>query len=119
MRIDIFSRSRYGDNRYLTQLEFPGCYRIDGRSHYARYSAVSEEDVKGGAPVNSLNMVDFEGGPCLLLGQEVVVPWSGKTVRIVGIKLSSNEADCDIWAAVKIYTKEQDEPSRKTGGEPS
>ena len=45
-------KSRYGDERIITLLE-DGRYRIEGRSLYTRHGD---------------GLFDFEGGPCLMVG---------------------------------------------------
>ena len=49
-------KSRYGDERIITLLE-DGRYRIEGRSLYTRHGD---------------GLFDFEGGPCLMVGDRLL-----------------------------------------------
>lgn len=48
-------KSRYGDERIITLLE-DGSYRVEGRTLFTRHAD---------------GMVDFEGGPCLMVGDRL------------------------------------------------
>ena len=49
-------KSRYGDERIITLLE-DGSYRVEGRTLFTRHAD---------------GMVDFEGGPCLVVGDRLL-----------------------------------------------
>lgn len=52
--------SRYGDPRHITN-HGGGCYTVEGLTHYTRQST----DDSG-----NITMVDFDGGPCLFVGDK-------------------------------------------------
>lgn len=52
--------SRYGDPRHITN-QGGGCYTVEGLTHYTRQST----DNNG-----NITMVDFDGGPCLFVGDK-------------------------------------------------
>lgn len=111
MKISVFSRSRYGDYRYLIDLG-DGSYLIDGKSLYCRSGGLTpEEAATYGTSKTSLGLFDFEGGPCLLLGavfqlDSLDKDLQPKSLQITGIEMQ--ESDCSGWAAVKLTTKEAD-----------
>lgn len=65
-------KSRYGDERIITLLE-DGRYRIEGRSLYTRHGD---------------GLFDFEGGPCLMVGDRFFD--TGNNVIIENIEIDES-----------------------------
>lgn len=67
MNKKILCHSRYGDPRYITD-NGGGSYTIEGPSRYCR---------------GAEGMFDFEGGPCLFVGQGLIKPKEGDPEMII------------------------------------
>jgi hypothetical protein len=79
-------KSRYGDERILTLLE-DGSYRVEGRTLYTRHAE---------------GMIDFEGGPCYMVGDRL--DHVDDEVIIDSLKIDESVVDKD-YAAVIIKTR--------------
>jgi hypothetical protein len=79
-------KSRYGDERIITLLE-DGSYRIEGRTLYTRHAD---------------GMVDFEGGPCLMVGDRLLGVEDELVIQSLEIDEKRTAGD---YAAVVITTK--------------
>ena len=79
-------KSRYGDERIITLLE-DGSYRVEGRTLFTRHAE---------------GMVDFEGGPCLMVGDRL--DHVDDEVIIDSLKIDESVVDKD-YAAVIIKTR--------------
>ena len=79
-------KSRYGDERILTLLE-DGSYKIEGRTLYTRHGD---------------GLFDFEGGPCLMVGDRLLDV--NDEVIIESLKIDESVVDKD-YAAVIIKTR--------------
>jgi hypothetical protein len=81
-------KSRYGDERILTLLK-DGSYKIEGRSLYTRHGD---------------GLFDFEGGPCLMVGDRLLDV--DDEVIIDSLKIDDSVVDSD-YAAVIITTRKK------------
>ena len=79
-------KSRYGDERILTLLE-DGSYKVEGRTLYTRHGD---------------GLFDFEGGPCLMVGDRL--DHADDEVIIDSLKIDESVVDKD-YAAVIIKTR--------------
>ena len=79
-------KSRYGDERIITLLE-DGSYRIEGRTLYTRHAD---------------GMVDFEGGPCLMVGDRLLGVEDELVIESVQLDEKRTAGD---YAAVIVTTK--------------
>ena len=62
-------KARYGLDRTITKLD-ETTYTIEGPSLYGRMAGFSEEEIrKDRSLADKLSMFDFEGGPCLFIGE--------------------------------------------------
>ena len=80
-------KSRYGDERIITLLE-DGSYRVEGRTLFTRHAD---------------GMVDFEGGPCLMVGDRLF--GVNEDLIIESVKMDENKTSGD-YAAVIVTMKE-------------
>jgi hypothetical protein len=81
----ILCYSRYGDPRYITE-NGGGCYTIEGPSSFCR---------------GAEGMFDFEGGPCLFVGQGLMKPMEGETEMIIET-LIPEASDKEGWGKVTV-----------------
>ena len=79
-------KSREGDERILTLLE-DGSYKVEGRTLYTRHGD---------------GLFDFEGGPCLMVGDRL--DHADDEVIIDSLKIDESVVDKD-YAAVIIKTR--------------
>ena len=84
-------KSRYGDERIITLLE-DGRYKIEGRSLYTRHGD---------------GLFDFEGGPCLMVGDRFLD--TGNNVIIENIEIDESVVADNYAGAIitvrKVKTK--------------
>jgi hypothetical protein len=79
-------KSRYGDERIITLLE-DGSYRVEGRTLFTRHAE---------------GMVDFEGGPCLMVGDRLDYVDDELVIESLAIDEKRTVGD---YATVVITTK--------------
>lgn len=62
-------KARYGLDRTITKLD-ETTYSIEGPSLYGRMASFAKEEIeKDPSLADKLSMFDFEGGPCLFVGE--------------------------------------------------
>jgi hypothetical protein len=80
-------KSRYGDERIITLLE-DGSYRVEGRTLFTRHAD---------------GMVDFEGGPCLMVGDRLLGVKDDLVIKSLNIDDKLTVGD---YAAVVVTMKQ-------------
>ena len=84
-------KSRYGDERTLTLLE-DGSYRVEGRTRFTRHAD---------------GMFDFEGGPCLMVGNRIADYVDVKTKEVIESIQVDEQKTSGGYAAAIIHTNKK------------
>ena len=80
-------KARYGLDRTITKLD-ETTYTIEGPSNYGRMASFAKEEIEEDPSLaDKLSMFDFEGGPCLFVGEYFIeLPehmWPRKTLPVI------------------------------------
>lgn len=88
-------RSRQGDERIVKNCG-GGCYTIEGKSLYHRYSSMEDE--------TNIDMFDFEGGPCLFVRDSF--DFDPSNPNLVIESLIAEEHGRRDWAKVTVLVRQ-------------